>query len=260
MKPKKIDLIVLLLWPIIAAGVSLFFKANYLISTILFLGIPSLYLTIKDVRAAKKAILFSVVLGTVLTLVLEYMMARSNELLIPKSVFGSFRILGYGTIDSIIWGILYLFYIVIYYEYFLNHHAEEHLVGPHFRVMVILLSFFIGVFAIIMITNPEMLKLKYFYAIWGLVLVLIPILLMLLRFPKLYAKFFKTAAYFWYFSFIYELTAISLHQWVFPQSTKFIGWVQFSGLQFPFEELFYFILLGSLAALTYFEFFDDEIK
>ena len=131
------------------------------------------------------------------------------------------------------------------------------MVGPHFKLLLILLSFFMGIFVVVLLIKPGI-AVPYFYAAWGLLLVLIPVVLMLLKFPKLYAKFFKTAAYFWYFSFIYELTAISLGHWVFPHSTAFLGWLNIRGNFFPFEELFYFIFLGALSVLTYFEFFDDQ--
>ena len=63
-----------------------------------------------------------------------------------------------------------------------------------------------------------------------------------------------------YFSFVYishELTALYLGQWRFPGD--YIGWVSMFGIQFPVEELIFWIILSSLAVSVYYEFlFDNE--
>ena len=82
----------------------------------------------------------------------------------------------------------------------------------------------------------------------------------MLKFPKLYAKFLKAGAYFFFFLLIYEITALSLGQWVFSAESQFLGLMEFKGITFPFEELFAWIMLGSLATLSYYEFFDDDKK
>ena len=103
------------------------------------------------------------------------------------------------------------------------------------------------------------LDIPYFYLTAGIVLGIIPISIVLFEYPRLIAKFFKTAAYFFYLNFAYEITALKLGIWDFP-GDQFIGWVTFFGMRFPFEEFFFWIILGAIAMLSYYEFFDDDRK
>ncbi len=95
---------------------------------------------------------------------------------------------------------------------------------------------------------------------WGTILLIIPLLIVLFIYPKLSSKFFKTGVYFFLMAMIYELTALKLGWWHFPRETKFIGWVSILGLQFPFEEFFFWMILCAMAILSYYEFFADDRK
>jgi len=48
--------------------------------------------------------------------------------------------------------------------------------------------------------------------------------------------------------------------WEFPSEGKFIGWVSFLGASFPLEELFFWIILGAPATLSWFVLFGEERK
>ena len=110
-----------------------------------------------------------------------------------------------------------------------------------------------------LVSKPELLIIPYFYFVGGVVLVLIPVISVLFKFPNLIVKFSKMGAYFFYSSIIYEITALKLGLWDFP-GDQFIGWVSIFGTVFPFEELFFWIILGVLSVLSYYEFFDDDRK
>ena len=90
-------------------------------------------------------------------------------------------------------------------------------------------------------------------------MVLIPLLISLFKFPNLSKKFFLAGSYFFFFAFVYELTALKLGWWKFI-GNDFIGWVSIFKLSFPFEELFFWFLLLAMAILSYYEFFDDDGK
>lgn len=68
------------------------------------------------------------------------------------------------------------------------------------------------------------------------------------------------AFYFFFFSLVYELTALTLGQWSFPAENQFIGFVEFLGLRFPLEEFIFWIMLGTSATLVLYEFFNDDRK
>ncbi|MDD5040457.1 MAG: hypothetical protein PHY34_04900, partial [Patescibacteria group bacterium] len=190
-----------------------------------------------------------------------YMMEASGSMLIDQSIFGDIRILGLVTIDSYVWGLFFLYLIVMYYEAFLNHHFWHRLRFPAMKYLLILMLVLLSTFFLVYFVNPSYLRITfYFYLLWGIALVFIPLLLLLTKYPKLIAKFFKAGAYFFLLLLGYEITAINLGNWLFPGENQFIGMVELFGARFPFEELFYFVMLGAFAGMTWYEFFDDDRK
>ena len=69
----------------------------------------------------------------------------------------------------------------------------------------------------------------------------------------------KVAAYFFYLTLVYELTALTLGWWSFP-SSQFIGWVEIAGIRFPFEEFFFWLVLFSAWIVSAYEFSIDDEK
>jgi hypothetical protein len=100
-------------------------------------------------------------------------------------------------------------------------------------------------------------RIEYFYLKGGITLVLLPTIAFLVTFPGFVSKFFKTATYFFYAGLLQELTALQLGHWSFP-GKNFIGWITILGYRFPYEELFFWLIVFSSCVLAYFEFFDDD--
>lgn len=255
---NKKDKVLILIWPIIAAILSFLFKANFFVSTIIFFGLPAIYLSFKNKNLIKKSAFFAVLFGLPLTIVIDYVLSISNTWFIPKSVF-PVRLFGVVTIDMLLWGFLYLYFIVMYYEYFLEHKFKDKLYYPNMKYLIIGSFGLLFALLTIIILNPALLNVQYFYLKVGLILGIIPIISVLLKFPNLVTKFLKTGAYFFYLSFIYEITAVKLGQWTFP-GNSFIGWVTIFGANFPLEELLFWIILCAISVLSYYEFFDDDRK
>jgi hypothetical protein len=187
-------------------------------------------------------------------------MERTGGWVVPYSVFGTLRIAHLVTIDIILWSLCYVYFVVMFYEVFIDTKKRLQKTSPHLKILALLGSGTLAIFSFIYLLQPEALFIQYFYLKFGVVLGLLPIIFVLFRFPKLYAKFAKVGLYFFVLSFIQELTALKYNHWNFPDSSQFIGSVRFLQFTFPFEELFFWIILGSFAMLAYFEFFDDDRK
>jgi hypothetical protein len=258
MKPATRDLILILLWPIAATIISFAVNANFIESQLLFFGIPLLYLAMRDMARVPKAALFAAAFSVPLVAVFGYLFEYTRTYVIATNVPA--RLFGVLSIDVFLWGFLYFFLVVLYYEHFLARHARKEPLWPKkFSLGLFLLGSILALFFAILGFAPNLLEIRYYYLKFGLVLVLPPIVLMLAKFPALWAKFAKAGAYFFYLSFLYEITALKLGQWWFP-SPDFIGFITLFGVTFPFEELLFWIILGSLGVLVYYEFFDDEEK
>ncbi|MFA5176246.1 MAG: hypothetical protein WC413_03240 [Candidatus Nanoarchaeia archaeon] len=254
---KKEIRVILLLYPIFACFLSFLLKANFLVSTLIFFGGPCLIFSFLDKKLIKKAALFSIILTIPVTIIVEYMAEITKTWVVPFSLFP--KLFNVIVIEQFLWGFLYSYFIVMYYEYFIEHKFKDKLYSPNLKYLIIISCLAIFLFLIFLIINPIILNVSYFYLKMGIVLVLLPVLLVFLKCPNLYTKISKIIAYFFYFSFIYEITALKLGQWAFP-SKQFIGWINIFGINFPFEELFFWMILTAIAILSYYEFFDDDRK
>ncbi len=257
-KRESIDLAIILVWPIIAAILSYITKPPAFGSIILFLVLPSVYLSFRGKGYVKKAVLFAFVTGIATMIVIDYIAHLTKTWLIPNSIL-PFRLFGLVTLEAVLWALFTCYFIVIFYEYFLDKHITKKLWNPKMKyVLMIILIVFVA-FLIFLFTSPSLLNIPYFYMVWGIIILLIPFLIQLFRFPKTTSKFFLAAAYFFYLHFIYEVVGLKLGWWEFP-GKEFIGWISVLGVSFPIEEIIFWFILLVLATLSYYEFFDDDEK
>ncbi|HBV01037.1 MAG TPA: hypothetical protein DEF00_01420 [Candidatus Taylorbacteria bacterium] len=256
---KKAALIGVLLWPIAASFLSFLFNAGVLLSTALFFGVPALYLSYRCKKHIAKAALFSLLVTVPVATIVDYIMEHTRGWRLPSSVFGSFRLFGYVTIEQYIWLFLYVYLVVMFYEAFLEspHRAGDRR-HPRLKWLFIALAAPLGVFLAVLAVNHSLLAIDYFYLKFGVLMIAAPVIFLVFRLPALLGRILKAGAYFFFLSLIYEVTALALRQWEFPAENQFIGMISVFGMRFPFEEFFFWILLGAVAALAYYEFFDDD--
>lgn len=265
-KNKKIDLAVLIFIPILTALVSLAYKENFLVSTILFFGAPSLYLALRHKNALKKTLLFSLLFSVPLTFIFDYLIAKDKGWHIVSTVF-SFRIFNIVVVEQFIWAFLWIFYIVIFYEYFLDKQEKRSIFSffsktkaiitkpmEYFALLLFTLLLF---FIFIAFFSPTYLKIDYSYLALGTIFGIIPLSIFLFKFPNFSVRFSKATLYFVFLAFIIEYVGLKLNQWTFP-GNHFVGMVSFFGFAVPYEEILIYFILSTPAVLSYYEFFDDD--
>ena len=256
---KKAALVGVLLWPIIASLFSFIFNAGVLLSIALFFCVPALYLSYVCRKHIAKAALFSLLVTIPVATVVDYIMEHTRGWWLPSSVFGSFRLFGYITIEQYIWLFLYVYLVVMFYEAFLEvSHRADGRKHPRLKWLFIALAAPLGVFLAVLAANHSLLAIDYFYLKFGVLMIAATVIFLVFRLPSLVGRIFKAGVYFFFLSLIYEVTALALRQWEFPAEGQFIGMVSIFGIRFPFEEFFFWILLGAVATLAYYEFFDDD--
>ncbi len=257
-KRGHLDLPILLLMPILAAIVSLIIKANYFWTIIFFLATPGIYLSFRAPKYIKKTFIFSLLASIPAILVVDYIGQRTDQWIIPSSI-STVRFFGVTQVEQLIWAFFNFYSVIIFYKYFLDRHYSQGLWGRRLRYVIIIGLLLMAPFLLLLWQKPEILNIPYFYFLFGLALIAVPAIGEPLRKPNLSTRFLKTAAYFFYLSFIFEITALQLGCWTFP-STQFIGWIQVSNIRFPLEELIFWIILFSMAVLGTYEKFDEEEK
>ncbi len=257
MDPKtKFDLSLLLIYPILSCLFSFVFEVNVFVSILLFFGLPAAHLTFRGLQFSKKALVFSAVTGIPLIIVVDYIAHITGQWIIPNTVF-SFRIFDVVTFEIIIWTVLNIYCVIMFYDVFLHHHVTHRLFHPHMKYAIILIVMIFVVFLGVLYSNPLLLgKIPYFYLVFGTLLWLIPIVLEIVFKKKFLSKFIKTAAYFFFLSFLYEITALKRGWWNFP-GDQFIGHITVLDVSFPLEELIFWMMLFSMAVLTWYEYFDE---
>lgn len=252
---KKTDIIILLILPIIATVMSETFKTNFMGSILLFFFAPILYLSWRSPHYVAKSLKFAL-LSLIFAIPINYAAIISNQWAGSKSIF-PFEV-GYTSIEMIIWLVFYVYLIVIFYEHFLDKHVVNHKQNTKRKANLIIYYFFMAIAGTsLSLIYPYISRYGYYYLLAGILFVLLPIYLVETKRPQFIIKFFKSASYFFLLTFLYELSALRYGWWHFPTQGFFIGWISIMGLNFPLEELVFWIMLGSMAFLSYFEYYDD---
>lgn len=265
---KKISLILLFLWPIFASLVSFLTKADFFVLTVLFLGVPSVFLSFLSRKKIKRAAFFSLFFSVPIAIVIGFIMEAAGGGHLPHPIFGPLELFGLIGADLVFWGILEAYLILMFYETFLDKadgpsrmvRGSPKLSRPRFKYIFIAFYFVLETFILLYMFKPELLVTNYFYLKMGVVLAVLPIFGMLIKFPKFWHRFLSIAVYFFVFNFIYEVTAVKLGQWSFPAAKQLTKMTVFMGARFAFEELFFWALLAAMAVVAFFKFFDDDQK
>lgn len=254
-RSNKIDLIVLFPLLVVGVVVSLYFDVKPLTSALLFFGFPSVYLLVRRPKNIHRVFAGTCLFGLLFGFGFDFMalinMAWSEPL---NQLFFPNRILGVIAADHIIWFLLWTLSIITFYEHFLDHERSDK-VSHNYKWGLYVASSFIVVMLLLYLLEPGVLLFRYAYFILGIVAT-IPLVLLLIRRPSFYSKFIKVVPYFFLIYLSYELVAVYLGQWNFPG--QYIGQVNIFGLEFPFEEFFFWTIMSSASILSYYEIFVDD--
>lgn len=256
-KNRAMHITLLMLYPIIASLLSFQFHLNTLWAVGLFLVVPSIHLSFLKPKIIKKALLFALPTTILLFAPIGHIASRSGQWFSFETVFP--RVFEFVAVEELLWGFFLIYAVVLFYEFFVDREYEQFIWGKRMKYLLSFFSFVFAIFVSIYYLSPELLVIPFFYLWLGLLFVLLPLILELVRKPRLAGKFFITGAYFFFLSFLYQITAIKLNWWGYT-SEFFVGWVEILGVRFPFEEFFFWFVLLAMSVLAYYEFFDDDEK
>jgi hypothetical protein len=233
----------------------LFFQVRFLTSTILFFAVPALYLFIRKPKQTNR-LAHTLVLGMMGAFSLDFLAeingawswAPEGQLLFPNKLFGLIPI------DVLIWYFFWILLTIVFYEHFFEHEKSDK-VSKSFENAFVFIFTVTVLIILAFYVNPEILIFPYAYFYIG-IFGSIPFFYLIFRNPHLIGKLLKAGIFSTFLFLSFELTALSLDQWRFPG--QYIGHVQLFGLQFPFEEFVFWILLGTPIILSYYELFIED--
>lgn len=254
-KNKNLDIIILVILLVLAPVLSIILKANLFVSILLFYGLPAVWLSMRIPKLIKKASIISLC-GTLIFFIVDYFAATDGSWII-NSIF-KYHLLNLLTFEDSLFMFLGTYLIVLFYEYFDDNEPKKKQ-KTRIKWLVALIAVIFIIFFGIRTANTAILNVPYAYA-WILIIVaLLPITLVLAKYPALRYKFLKANLYLAGVNFLFELTTLKLNQWSFP-GKHFIGWVQVLGFHFPIEEFIFYITTAGVTLLVYYEFFYDDCR
>lgn len=251
---KKLDIFLLILFPLLAVFLSLNLNLNYFSSLLLF-GLPTaIWLSYRTQHMIKRSLVFSLLFAIPFSIVLDYIAHADGSWQITKSAFP--RIFELVPLEDVVFAVIIVFNFVMFFEHFM-HHGKHKLMEPKMKYLNIILFFMLAVFLAVYSINPAFLVIPYAYFWTGIIALLTPLLIYLSNSPQNINKFLIVSAYFFFVILALEYVALSLDYWSFP-GTNFIGWIDIFGLKMPIEELFFFLGIWSISCLAWYEYFDDR--
>lgn len=268
-KNKQVDLAIVIALPLIAMALSIMLKINFLISTVLLFLPPALWLSFRKKSAVIKAAIFSLLFATPLVIIIDYILVVSEGWYISNTVFNG-RLFGVVAWEQFIWGWLCIYLAIIFYEYFLDRPAKKSimqifgkknvdLINPRMDKIIWILFIALVIFFFILLADKTLLNIPYSYLAVGVILILIPFLLFIIKFPNFWLRFLKATVYFAYLGIVVEITGLKGNHWIFP-GTQYVSQLPFFGFNIPLEEYFFYFFCFAGAILAYYEFFDDDRK
>jgi len=242
------ELLGFIAWPIVASIISLSFPFSPFVSLFVFYGPPCVYLCFKNPKHVPKAGIFAMIIGAPFMFIFDYIAHLTGAWHLNNTLP---RILTYVAIEDVIFLVVWMFFLIMFYENFLKHSVNERLWTPRMKYAVVFMIILLVSFMLLITNFPRVLNIPYFYLIIGCVAGLIPIVIEIFKYPRIFLTFLGTGLYFFYFHLIHELIGLKLGWWSFP-GTQFIGHITLFDLTFPFEEFLFWITLGSFTFLSYF--------
>ena len=258
MKVTKIDITIMLIVPIVAYIVVVSLKKDLLLlSSLLFFGLPALYISLRNVGLVWKSFLFALLFSIPMSIFVDTLSALNGSYVIPKTIF-PFKILGISTLELYIFSFLWVFFSVLFYEHFFDHGKKGDRISKHIKGFLYFVGILCSTVVFLFYTNKAWLYIPYFYLILGILFLLLPLAGFLLYYPKFIPRFVVISLYFFYFLMIYEMAALKTHEWFFVG--EYVGYVTISGYSFPLEELLIWMIVATPALLAYYEYFADDRK
>ena len=254
---QRIDIILLILFPILALVLSEMFQLNFFFSTFLFFGVPSLYLSFRNPSLIKKTLIFSIIFSIPVIIVFDYPAYVDSSWFVPNSAF---RFLRNGIpIEDAVWTFLLVYFAVIFWEYFIDLSKIKDRFSSNMKYLLAFLSFLLISFFTFYFFKPEVLNVPYFYIKMSGVLIIVPIGAVLLRFPKLIRKVLIIGVYFFMLFFLLEYVGLKHNQWYFA-GEHYLGTFNFFGNTLPYDEIIFLWALGVPGIICWYEFFADDRK
>ena len=252
-KGKGLELVILFVYFIVMFLIAWYLKINFLTISLTFFGIPALYYLFKGKNINKKTLLQTLLLTASATLVVETIAHSSSSWYVPSTF--SFRIYNIFPLESYIWCITYCLFMIVFYEYFFDKGKVQTKIKASMKWLLGVVWSLVIIVGCIALFVPSILSIPYFYAIFISVFLILNIIVLIQR-STLYKKLSLVSLFLFIPSMLHEVVSLELGHWSFSKGFH-VGYVDFLGYVFPFEELLWFLIVPVTILVVYELFMDD---
>jgi len=256
-RQRKNDFYVYNLILLIGAAFSYLLKPDLVISVILFLFVPSLYLLLRKKQDLKKLFLASVTMGVLYGMSYNFVAEYFHAYKTIYSIW-PFHLptIGVTPLGDIMWGFLIPFSIIVFYEHFFEHHKLH--IKNRFRTYIFLIfgiALISAVSLVLEFSNLESTVKPLAYFIVGLIS-LLPLILLFFEKHTLLHKIIYVGIFFAYLNALFEIVAIINNYWVF--TGHYLYGINLGGYILPVEEIIFWILPSAVVFVVLYEYFFDD--
>lgn len=259
MNKKRKDLFIVITLHLLGL-VYAYLTRNMFIGKSLFAGAvillpPVIYMAIRKKKNWGKVLLATLTFGIIFGTALSFYAEATNSWTTNDYIF-NFRFFGLNTLEEILGHGLMALNIFTFYEHFID--SENGKLRKLYKYTIILgVLGFLGLLGVYYIKPTIFSTLPYPYVMIGLIAI-IPTIYTAIKTPRILKKMLLTSAYFFLVWFTIQFFAVSYDYWSYPIA-RHIGMVTIGDIQYPFEELFFWMLLYAPTLVAYYEqTFDDN--
>ncbi len=244
--------IIIILFPILTFLICIFFKINFFFSSFLFFLLPAIILSYKNKKHIVQALAITTLMFPFFSFV-YYLGTINNAWQRSASIF-NVSVFNFFTIEDLIWPFFFNFFIAVIYLKYFNKNVR--LINKKTKPLIFFSILMMAV-TIFMAEKHIYFSMNIFYVVMGLILIAVPVIISFLYKFFDIKKYVMIIVYFAYFNLLYEISALTLGWWSF---NGYQFQMSILGVQIPYEELIFSIILMIPTALTYMHIFlkNDE--
>lgn len=253
MNQKKVGQLLLLLFYVFFASIFIWWLEPKYIFTVIIVLVPPALLNFFWLKRSRLKILFFSLAATLLFAPPVELCARLADVWEVQTIFP--EILGYIPIENMIFAFLNFFWVLTFYEYFVDNDTSSK-ISARFKYLV-------GLFCLASVTvytlyayDHQLVTLNYFQL--ALVVLFIPAVLIFGKKPELIKKTILTTLFFAIVFFVYELVALKIGNWWWPGEYLYTFTVW--GEVFPLDDIIIWYFLSTPVLIGGYEFFADDWK
>ncbi|MFP4514659.1 MAG: hypothetical protein ACLFNO_01480 [Parcubacteria group bacterium] len=252
-KNKVLIMLILFLYVVMASLLVYLLQPPYYLAICIVLAVPALFNFFLLRKGKIKILIFSLITTFLFAPPIE-LMARLADAWDVASLF--VRPFGLIPLENMLFAFLNFFWILSFYEFFLDTQKGKIDLNKRFKILVLLYLFLSLIVYGLFFFNPNIITTDYHIIA---LIFLLPILVILgFKMPGLIKKTVVPTAFFALVFFIYEIVSLLIGHWWWPG--YYLWPISISGIIFPIDDIIIWYFLSTPALILGYEFFADDSK